>query len=123
MNAYFLVAAGLSAFNTGLHFFAGGRQIARPLLDATSLSDEVRCVQYFCWHIATLSLVLQTVVFGVAAMDPGQWTLAIVGTGFAAAIGLLGLVIPLMLKIGYRTMPQGWLFVPVTGAGLWGLIA
>jgi len=121
MNTYFAIAAVLSVFNSGLHFFLGGRQIATPLLDAKTLPDEVRCVQYFCWHIATLSLVLQAVVFGVAAFVPSETNLAVVGTAFAAAIGVLGILMPPVLKISYKTMPQGWLFVPVTAFGLAGL--
>ncbi|MEM1050113.1 MAG: hypothetical protein AAGL24_28415 [Pseudomonadota bacterium] len=122
MNIFLVLAAGLSAFNTGLHLFAGGQAIARPLLEARSLPDTVRCVQYFCWHIATLALALQAAVFGVAAFMPGQAALAIVGTAFAAAIALLGIVLPPVLKISYKTMPQGWLFVPVSALGLAGLV-
>ncbi len=121
MNTFLVLAASLSVLNTGLHLFAGGREIARPLLEARSLPDNVRCVQYFCWHIATLALALQAAVFGVAAFMPDQMALAIVGTAFAAAIALLGIVLPPFLKISYKTMPQGWLFVPVSALGLAGL--
>lgn len=122
MNTLFALAAGLSVLNTGLHLFAGGREIARPLLEARSLPDTVRCVQYFCWHIATLALALQAAVFGIAAVMPGQIALAAVGTIFAAAIAGLGIVLPPVMKISYRTMPQGWLFVPVSALGLAGLV-
>ena len=122
MNTYFAIAAMFSAFNAGLHFFLGGKKIARPLLAATDLPDDVRCVQYFCWHIATLALILQAVLFGVAAFAPGETSLAIVSTAVAAAVGMLGIGMPPFLRIGYRTMPQGWLFAPVTGLGLAGLL-
>ena len=48
MNTYFAIAAAFAVFNAGLHFFLGGKTIARLLLEATSLDDKVRCVQYFC---------------------------------------------------------------------------
>lgn len=121
MNSLFLAAAAFSVSTTSLHFFLGGKQIARPLLDAASLSDEVRYVQYFCWHIATIALGVQAVLFGVAALIDGQEALAIVATGLAIGIGALGIAIPLFARVGYRTMPQGWLFVPVAGLGLTGL--
>ncbi len=121
MNVLFVCAAALSTFNTGLHFFAGGKAIARPLLSAAELPDGDRYVQYFCWHIATLTLGFQAVLFGVAASAPDYLSFAIIGTAMAASVGLLGLVLPLVLKISYRVMPQGWLFVPVTALGLAGL--
>ncbi|RMB08742.1 hypothetical protein [Eilatimonas milleporae] len=121
MNTYFAIAAAFATFNAGLHFFLGGKTIARPLLEATGLPDKVRCVQYFCWHIATLTLILQAVLLGVAAVAPAETGLAIVGTAVAASVGLLGIGMPPFLQIGYGTMPQGWLFVPVTGLGLAGL--
>ncbi|MEM8572134.1 MAG: hypothetical protein AAGG56_14685 [Pseudomonadota bacterium] len=122
MNFYFALAAALSVFNSALHLFLGGRTIAVPLLTAPGLNDRVRNVQYFCWHIATIALALQAIVFAVAALQPGETSLAIVGTALAGAIGLLGLAIPPLRGISYRTMPQGWLFVPVTVLGLAGLL-
>lgn len=122
MNIYFAIAGFLSVFNAGLHFFAGGKSIARPLLDATSLTEEVRYVLYFCWHIATLALLAQAILFGVAAIMPDQASLAVTGTALAGAIALLGISIPLFVKTSYKTVPQGWLFVPVTLLGLAGLL-
>lgn len=121
MNIYFAIATALSVFIVCLHFFLGGAQIARPLLDAKGLTDEVRCVQYFCWHIATVTLVLQAALFGVAAASASETSLAIAGTALAAAIGMLGVLMPPALKISYKTMPQGWLFVPVAALGVAGL--
>lgn len=123
MNAYFAIAAVFSMFVTGLHFFLGGKRIARPLLDTKTLPNDVRCVQYFCWHITTLSLLLQAILFGIAAGYPAEMSLAIVATAFAGSIAVLGISMPPVLKIGYKTMPQGWLFVPVTALGLAGILA
>jgi hypothetical protein len=123
MNTYFAIAAVLSLFVTGLHFFLGGKRIARPLLDAKMLPDNVRCVQYFCWHITTLSLLLQAILFGIAASYPAEISLAIVATALAGSISVLGILIPSTLKIGYKTKPQGLLFVPVTALGWAGILA
>ncbi|MHA7858757.1 MAG: hypothetical protein ACX94D_11785 [Henriciella sp.] len=122
MNVFFACAAGLAAFNTSLHFFAGGKTIARPLLNATELAEDVRYIQYFCWHIASLTLAFQALLFAVAAVLPGQANLAIVGTAMATSVGLLGLAIPIACKLSYREVPQGWLFVPVTILGVIGLL-
>ena len=123
MNPYFVIATIFSLFVTALHFFLGGKQIARPLLDAERLPNNVRCVQYFCWHITTLSLLLQAILFGIAAAYPKEISLAIVAAAFAGSIAVLGVLMPPALKIGYRVMPQGLLFVPVTALGLAGILA
>ena len=121
MNFFFVTAAAIAAFNTALHFYLGGQQIARPLLDAPSLSDNVKYVQYFCWHIATLTLAFQAVLFVSATIVP-EPSYAIIGTALAASVGLLGLALPVGLRIGYRILPQGWLFVPVAAFGVAGLV-
>ena len=123
MNTYFAIAAVFSLFVTGVHFFLGGKQIARPLLEAKTLPNDVRCVQYFCWHITTLSLLLQAILFGIAAAYPAQLNLAIVAAAFAGSIAALGILMPPALKTGYGTMPQGLLFVPITALGLAGILA
>ena len=121
MNTYLAIAAALAVFNTGLHIFAGGKTIAKPLLAAKTLTDQVRCVLYFCWHIATLALLLQAILFTIAAIVPTENRIALVGTTLAAAIGLLGIAMPPFLGVSYKTMPQGWLFVPVAALGIVGL--
>ncbi len=123
MNTYLAIAAVCSLFVTGLHFFLGGKEIARPLLEAKTLPNNVRCVQYFCWHITTLSLLLQAILFGIAAAYPTELSLAIVASALAGSIAVLGILMPLALKISYKTMPQGWLFVPIAVLGLAGILA
>lgn len=123
MKIFFLSAALLATFNTALHFFAGGKAIARPLLDAVELPEAVKYVQYFCWHIATLALAFQATLFWLSTIRPGAESYAIVATALAASIGLLGITIPVFLKVSYRVVPQGWLFVPVAGLGTAGLVA
>ena len=122
MNTLLVIAAGLSLFNLALHFFIGGRSIARPLLETAGLTDEVKYVQYYCWHLATLSIALQLGLFVIAAFMPTMGVLAIIGTVFAASFALLGIAMAPALKVSYGVLPQGWLFVPVTVCGLLGII-
>ena len=118
MNTFLATAAGLSLCNLAMHFFLGGRQIARPLLEATSLSTEVKYVQYYCWHLATLSIALQAGLFAYAALTPAQDALVAVATLFAAGFAILGIAMAPLLKISYAVLPQGWLFVPVSVCGV-----
>jgi len=122
MNTFLVIAAGLSLFNLALHVFMGGRSIARPLLEAPGLTDEVRFVQYYCWHLATLGIAFQVGLFAVPSLMPSMEVLAVAGTLFAASFALLGIAMAPALKISYGVLPQGWLFVPVAVCGVLGLV-
>ena len=39
-----------------VHLILGGRQIARPLVEAQSLNPVVRHTQYLCWHFTTVAI-------------------------------------------------------------------
>ncbi|MGY3437129.1 MULTISPECIES: hypothetical protein [unclassified Marinovum] len=47
--------------------------------------------------------------------------LALAATALSAAFMLLGIIGIPMIGQSYRRVPQGWLFVPTTVLGLWGL--
>jgi hypothetical protein len=118
---FFFVAAGLSASWAALHVFAGGREVARPLLAASDLAPVVRDTQYLCWHFTSWSIACMVGFFAWAAAA-NNTGLAVAGTILAAGFALIG--IGLVIKIGGRhwRLPQGWLFAPVAGLGVAGLI-
>lgn len=125
MTIFLAIAAGLSLFNLALHFFIGGRSIARPLLDTPDLTTEVKYVLYYCWHLVTLAIALQAGLFIAAVLNPampGLNALIMTGTLFAAAFAVLGIVMAPALKISYGVLPQGWLFVPVAACGVIALV-
>lgn len=124
MNTFLAIAAGLSLFNLALHFFMGGRSIARPLLNDQNLTTEVKYVLYYCWHLVTLAIALQAGLFVVAMLYPAMPetnALIIVGTLFAASFAVLGILMAPALRTSYSVLPQGWLFVPVAVCGVVGL--
>jgi hypothetical protein len=51
-----------------VHTFVGGRQIARPLVEAVELPPVVRHTQYLCWHFTTVAIACMAVFFLVAAI-------------------------------------------------------
>lgn len=123
MNIYFFVAALLSIINLLLHFFAGGKDIARPLLEANCIPDEVKYVQYFCWHITTLSLLFLAASFGYSALYPDSLAIVIATTALSGGIAILGISMPLRVGLSYKQMPQGWLFLPVTIVPIFGIFS
>ena len=67
MNKLLLSASILATATTAIHAFAGGADVATPLL-ASQLSEEPRLTLYAVWHMATVALGLSAVAFFVGAM-------------------------------------------------------
>ncbi|MCK0169316.1 hypothetical protein MWU52_17315 [Jannaschia sp. S6380] len=117
-----LAAAVLAAMLACVHTFVGGRAIARPLRQATDLPTVVRATSWMCWHMVTTTLFLMAILLFWGAWG-GRPDLILAGTLLAAAVALGGLAAAPALGVGYRVLPQGWLFVPVVALGLWSFYA
>ncbi|MDC0656986.1 hypothetical protein N6L27_03130 [Leisingera sp. SS27] len=116
-----LGAAALAALWMLVHAVAGGRECARPLAQDRQLPDAARETMLLCWHMVTGFLGLMALFLFLGAR--GAAGMALAGTAMAAVAALIGLLLPLLRRAGYRLLPQGWLFVPVAGLGAWGLWA
>lgn len=116
----FSIAAALSLAWALVHLFVGGRQIARPLL-AAQMPVTARSTAWMCWHFVSVTLFLLATFFLAAAF--GSDDLGLAGTLIAAAFFFTGLWAKTMTGETFARLPQGWLFLPVALAGLWGLLA
>jgi hypothetical protein len=121
MNQLFAGAA-LAALVTFLaHLIAGGKEIARPLLDCRGLDAVSKYTAYYCWHIVTWTLASMTGFYAAAAVLPAQRPLALAAT--VLAVGCLAWNAGL---IGWRRLrpmqyPQWLLFAAITALGILGL--
>lgn len=122
MNAWFAVAAVLSAATCLVHLLAGGREIARPLLDAQGLRTVPRLTSYYCWHLVTIALAGLCLAFAAAATGASR-DLALAATLFAALSAALNLGLILRFRLPFWHFPQWALFVPIAASGLAGLAA
>lgn len=120
-DTYFLTAAGLSALWFGVHLVLGGRDIAKPLLAATDLTPVVRDTQYLCWHFTSVAIAAMAGFFLWAGIT-GENAFAVSGTLLAAGFFLTGTLLTALIGARFKDLPQGWLFLPVAGLGLAGLI-
>ncbi|MEM8615877.1 MAG: hypothetical protein AAGF20_02975 [Pseudomonadota bacterium] len=124
MNIWILAAAGLSAVTTLIHFFAGGREIARPLLDADDLQKIAKLTNYFCWHLITLVLAAITTGFVYIAYHPNELALLIGLSVLCLLFAVLNAGIILRYRVSPLLMPQ-WLLLGGMGVlgftGYWGL--
>ncbi|MGD1888327.1 MAG: hypothetical protein ACFB01_14615 [Cohaesibacteraceae bacterium] len=103
-----------------VHLLMGGKEVARPLL-AADLPDIVLQTLYLCWHFTSASIAAMAAFFAMAIWF-GTPPYAVAGTLLAAAFVLVGVVIAPLKGWRYRTIPQGWLFVPIAAMGVAGLM-
>jgi hypothetical protein len=121
-STLFLAAAALSALWTVVHLFMGGAQVAGPLRQSRDLPAMVRDTAYLCWHLVSITLAIMAGLLLAAGLGAsGAAGLAMAGVALAAGFAAIGILLPLGIGAGYARLPQGWLFVPVAGLGLWGL--
>jgi len=113
----FLLPAAVSALIAALHFIAGGREIARPLLQQNALPPVVTLTHYFCWHLVTITLVGLACAFGYASLAPDARVLAVFATVAAGSFAVWGLVLVLWQAQRHRDMPQWMLFAVLAASG------
>ena len=126
MNKPLLIASLLTAFIAAVHLFAGGADVAAPLL-ASGLAEEPRLTLYAVWHLVTATLLLSAFALFFSALPRhavASRYLALFISVLWLSFGVVFLVVAftqpgegLFLK-----MPQWILFIPVGILGLWGAV-
>lgn len=117
MDIWFFAAGGVSALNALIHIFAGGKEVAKPLLSSTDLGTVPRLTAYFCWHITTIVLVAMAAGFLWLGYHPDDTSLAILLTGLAGAFALLSLGLVRVHRVGPLALPQWILFSAIALPG------
>lgn len=121
MNVWFFAAGVVSFMITLLHLFGGGPAVAAPLLAAQDLDDVVKYLNYYCWHLVSISIGLMGAAFLWSGLVDTAWEAAVLGTAFAGGFCVWGIALVLLKEKRFRDMPQGWLFLPVAVLGVIGL--
>ena len=120
-QVYLIAAAVLSALWVLVHTFLGGRQVARPLRQATGMTDEARLVAWMCWHFTTVALAVMALSFGGAALW-GMPGLALSATALALGLVVVGTWITARSDVALAKAPQGLLFLPQVVLGALALL-
>jgi len=118
----FLLPAAVAAGIAAIHFVAGGREVARPLLRQVSLSPVVTLTHYYCWHLVTITLVGMAGAFGYASLATDGRVLAVFATVAAGLFAVWGLVLVIWKAQRHRDMPQWILFAVLTASGAGALV-
>ena len=89
-----LLAAGIAAgLTTLIHIFGGGPEVMRPLFAAQDIEEVPKLLNYYCWHLVTITLTAMTFAFTYAALIPGEMMLAIMWTVISAAFALWSILL------------------------------
>ncbi|WDI32913.1 hypothetical protein PUV54_06840 [Hyphococcus flavus] len=114
------IALTLAVTMTLVHFFIGGRLIARPLLES-DLETLARMTLYLCWHGITIVLAGMALLYADALFwrkDPNSARLA---SGLAAAFFFLIWFVIAAFGLGPLQLPQWIVFAPMAVFGALGV--
>ncbi len=125
-NKTLLIAALWAALTAGIHIFAGGEEIATPLLQST-LAEVPKLTMYAVWHMASLALLFSAIGLFIGSMPRYAdhtrsmvWFIAALWAGFGLAFLAIAAVYPeegLFFKL-----PQWILLLPVGILGFIGAL-
>lgn len=122
-----LVLLGLvSLFLAFVHIVFGGRECARPLLDAT-IDPIAKLTLYATWHFVTAHLVLGGLAllwFGVFPTPAGTAVAAVLATTYLVLAGLfIALAARCTVPGAWHKLGQWMVFLPMGVAGLWAVLS
>ena len=88
-------AASVAALTFYVHTFIGGRIVAAPLLEDTYLPKASKWLNYYCWHITTLYILISIGCLAWIAFHPNEIfalvVIAIQTTAFALLSALVAI--------------------------------
>lgn len=122
MNTWLIAASALAALTALVHFFVGGRQVAKPLLDSDEISSLVKYTHYFCWHIVTLALAAMAIGLAYSGLEPAGRDVAVLMVGFAGFIALWNVLMNARHRLKASRHPQFVFFIPIVAVALPGLL-
>jgi hypothetical protein len=115
--AFLWAAAATAAVTFAVHTFVGGVYVARPLLADQSLPRAAKWLAYYCWHIATLTIVALALAFGYEAIAGRAGVLTIFGSGLCLAFSALSALVALRGRIMPLRFPSTSLFALTSALG------
>ena len=120
MNTPLLAGAVLSLATWAIHLVLGGRDIARPLLEA-NLAPVPKLTAYYCWHLVTIVLFAMSGAYAYAAWVPGGRDVAILVTGLSVAFAAWSGLLVASRHPHPLELPQWILFLGIAATAAYGL--
>lgn len=123
MNWLVLASGVLATLTAAIHLVAGGKDVARPLLES-SLAEDVKLTLYACWHLVSVALVFSSVALlanGIGLMVSDLTVAFISVLWLLFGIVFLAVALWVAQPRGLLRFPQWVLLLPVGALGLWGI--
>lgn len=106
------LAAAVSALTFYVHTFVGGKRVAAPLLDDTSLPFAAKWLGYYCWHVTTVLIAFIVAGFVWLALHPHTPSLVFLGA-LTLALSILSAAVAIKAGIRPLQFPSTSLFAAI----------
>ena len=123
MNGFLFAAAIASLMTFLAHLFWGGRDVAKPLLNAPNIQEVTKLTTYYCWHISTIVFFVMTCAYAYVALIQFDIPLTVAVTSIAGACALLSIGLIVVRKLKPLDYPQWVFFIPITLLGVLGVFS
>lgn len=109
-NFLLWIAVALSLITFYIHTFIGGPRVAVPLLKDHSLPKASKWLNYYCWHIATIYLLLMGGGYAYVALNPDRPELVVFLSVLNTNFAILSVLVAFKGKINPLRFPSTTLF-------------
>lgn len=116
------VSSGIAFIAFLVHTFVGSPRVAAPLLNNPDLTLPAKWLNYMCWHIATIALLLCSAGLAWAAYTQSAIELVIFIAVFSGLAGVWSAVVTLLAGVHPLRFPSTSLLTAVAiaaGLALW----
>lgn len=124
MSKTIFTAGLIAAFTAAIHIFAGGPEIAVPLL-YSQITEVPKLTLYAVWHMVSAALVFSAIALFIGSLnkhkDSARYLVTFISLLWIA-FGLVFIVVAIT-RAGeglFFKLPQWILLIPVGLLGLWG---
>lgn len=117
-NFLLWIAVALSLMTFSIHTFIGGPRVAAPLLMNKDLPKASKWLNYYCWHIVTLYLLLMGGGYAFVALYPEKPELVVFLTILNIHFAILSAAVAVKGKIHPLRFPSTTLFTLLSLVGI-----
>ena len=122
LNPGFAAAAAVALAGCGAHLVLGSARVVRPLLTVEGLPRVSRWINYYTYHMATVTLLVMAAGFAWAAARPDAADAAVLLMTMAAIFAPLCAWVALRAGLPAWRLPPFWLFLIILAAGTGGFL-
>ncbi len=113
VRSFYAYISALICFMGALgHAIQGGRVMVDPLLHNEHVALAHSSMIWMVWHVVSVTFLCMAYFYFYGGLKK-QRTLIHAANILTVAIGLVGLLAPLYLQVGYTILPNGLVFIPI----------